>query len=292
LEIAEKLEVAAFGILCITGDNINAPWLLFEAGALAKKLSNPNVCPYLIHLKPSDLQGPLSQFQACEATKAETRKLVHSINRAMSQGALHEDQIDRSFEKWWDDLERALAELQIIETESPLRTEKDLLEELIVRVRRLDNSLLSKSFGSYNAEYIMAGDNSFFEGTDIEQLLRRNSELNTVTNFDIETEKLHDGYSHSEIDGMWSTAWNGGIVGEKWAKGVAIVHVFRGTFYAITDDSRAVCLIGARMYLNNRMWGRYLNLENTRELLPWCGVIRSNNKIDGLWDQGRWNFWQ
>ena len=109
VEIAEKLESASFGMLCITADNLDAPWLLFEAGALAKKLNRPNVCPYLIDLKPSDLQGPLSQFQACESTKADTLKLLHSMNEALSQRALPIAQIDRAFDKWWPDFEIALS---------------------------------------------------------------------------------------------------------------------------------------------------------------------------------------
>ena len=50
-------------------ENQSAPWLNFEAGALAKKLESSRVVPLAINLKPSEVQQPLGQFQAKEATK-------------------------------------------------------------------------------------------------------------------------------------------------------------------------------------------------------------------------------
>src|SRR4051812_6219646 len=37
-EIGGQLETTDLGILCLTGDNLTAPWLLFEAGSLAKSV--------------------------------------------------------------------------------------------------------------------------------------------------------------------------------------------------------------------------------------------------------------
>lgn len=57
--IQHQLSESRFGILCVTPENIPSPWLLFEAGALAKTIEDTFVCPYLIDLEPSDLpRGP------------------------------------------------------------------------------------------------------------------------------------------------------------------------------------------------------------------------------------------
>jgi hypothetical protein len=46
-EIGNELSETGIGILCLTKDNIHAPWILFEAGALSKGLSKNRVCPFL-----------------------------------------------------------------------------------------------------------------------------------------------------------------------------------------------------------------------------------------------------
>ena len=63
-KIAHHLENASFGILCITPDNLRAPWLNFEAGGLWKGVSGMHVCPLLLDVSIEDLTGPVSLFQA------------------------------------------------------------------------------------------------------------------------------------------------------------------------------------------------------------------------------------
>jgi len=36
-EVASELEQADYGIICLTATNLQRPWLIFEAGALAKR---------------------------------------------------------------------------------------------------------------------------------------------------------------------------------------------------------------------------------------------------------------
>lgn len=45
--VAKELQESSFGIICLTADNLMAPWILFEAGALAKTISETYVCPYV-----------------------------------------------------------------------------------------------------------------------------------------------------------------------------------------------------------------------------------------------------
>jgi TIR domain len=63
-DLATELEASNFGLLCLTPENLSAPWLHFEAGALSK-LGQARVAPILFQLRPDAIQGgPLGQFQA------------------------------------------------------------------------------------------------------------------------------------------------------------------------------------------------------------------------------------
>lgn len=64
-DIATELDDSSFGILCVTEDNFEAPWLNFEAGALGKSVEKSNV-------KRSDVHGPILQFQSTIFEKADT----------------------------------------------------------------------------------------------------------------------------------------------------------------------------------------------------------------------------
>lgn len=44
-QIGGQLEETHFGVLCLTRSNLNAPWILFEAGALSKQLEIARVAP-------------------------------------------------------------------------------------------------------------------------------------------------------------------------------------------------------------------------------------------------------
>src|SRR5947209_2677734 len=60
-EVADKLEKSRVGIVCLTPENLDERWILFEAGALSKT-KDAYVCTLLLDVKPIDVKEPLSQF--------------------------------------------------------------------------------------------------------------------------------------------------------------------------------------------------------------------------------------
>ncbi len=135
-DISERLEKTNFGIFCLTQENFNNPWILFEAGALSKIVDNSHVCPVLFGFEPTEIVGPLSQFQATKFTKKDIHKLLQSMNSLLKDNALTSSQLDESFEVWWPKLEE---ELEIIAktpiNKIPSRTPSEILEEVLSTVR-------------------------------------------------------------------------------------------------------------------------------------------------------------
>ena len=139
-EMARALEETRFGIVCLTPENLTAPWILFETGALSKTIESTHVCPYLLGLKPADLQGPLAQFQAAKADATDTLELVKSINAAQGETLLPVKSIESAFKKWWPELEKELQEISKQSATTPdrkKRTEMNVLEEILDIVRQL-----------------------------------------------------------------------------------------------------------------------------------------------------------
>ena len=105
-DLLTQLNQADFGIVCLTADNINSPWIHFEAGAIAKSVeSQTYVVPYLIDIKKKDLRGPLLQFQAARATKKGTWKLVSSLDRTLHPQRRSIEPLENRFKKHWPKLE-------------------------------------------------------------------------------------------------------------------------------------------------------------------------------------------
>jgi hypothetical protein len=137
-EIGHQLDSTDFGIICLTKESLNAPWLVFEAGALAKSVGKSLVCPIVLGIQKSDVSWPLAQFQSEEATEPGIRKLLVSLNRRLGDDGLSESQLDEAFGKWWPDLAEVLSDLNeansvATEAESDSEPSKELqiLEELL-----------------------------------------------------------------------------------------------------------------------------------------------------------------
>jgi len=107
-ELGTALESSTFGIICLTRENMNSPWVTFEAGALSKSLSSGRVCPLLIDVSREDMLGPLSQFQNTTLTKDDMLKLISSVNDASGPQAVEQSRLNKAYEIWWPELEARL----------------------------------------------------------------------------------------------------------------------------------------------------------------------------------------
>jgi hypothetical protein len=142
VEIAEQLENTRYGIICVTADNLNAPWLLFEAGALSKYVKKSRVVPLLLDNKPAEIKGPLAQFQAIQASRDDIKKLIIGINLTVLESGekgLEKTFLDEAFELWWPKLQLSLESIpRAIDTvKRNERSQREMIEELLILVRNL-----------------------------------------------------------------------------------------------------------------------------------------------------------
>ncbi|MEZ5358352.1 MAG: TIR domain-containing protein [Candidatus Zixiibacteriota bacterium] len=153
-DIAKELEDSTFGILCVTRENINAPWLTFEAGALSKTMDKSFVSPFLFDIKRSEVDGPILQFQSTIFEKEDLKKLVKTLNKACEKDGLSSERLEKAFDVWYPTLEEELGKLKDANqnisddgnSESQTLKTQDILEE-ILDLTRINQKLLRNPDG-------------------------------------------------------------------------------------------------------------------------------------------------
>lgn len=109
--LMEVLDESSMGVLCLTPDNRLAPWIMFEAGALAKHLyaKNARVIPLVIGLKRDALPSPLNELNAADTKRADMLRLVRAVNESLAV-PLDNAKFERKFNKEWQALDTVLTD--------------------------------------------------------------------------------------------------------------------------------------------------------------------------------------
>jgi len=144
-KLSEELSTCNYGIVCLTKQNILAPWIHFEAGALAKTLES-RLSALMIDVNTSDVKGPLSRFQNTKYEKNDFFRLLQSINVNIEK-PLPEKVLEHIFNNMWDSLDKEIT--KIIQTHTAMANEQvnkkpidDAVEEILRIVRKLDEKAI------------------------------------------------------------------------------------------------------------------------------------------------------
>jgi hypothetical protein len=143
-EINDQLKDTTVGIICLTQENKTRPWILFEAGALAKGLSTSRVCTFLIDLEPKDIEDPLAQFNHTFPAKESILGLVKTLNSALGANGLDIRILDQVFETYWPQFEAKFSDIleQTISNEpSKPRPKEDMLGEILENTRIMSSRI-------------------------------------------------------------------------------------------------------------------------------------------------------
>jgi hypothetical protein len=143
-EITKQLSDTRVGILCLTRENKDKPWILFEAGALCEGLPEKRVCPLWVDLEGSELGPPLSQFNGTLPNKEDLLQLVKTINGERKEQMLTEIQLSKTFDMWWPEFETRFK--KILADDKPQkqvhkRSPEEMIEEILELSRSIQRSL-------------------------------------------------------------------------------------------------------------------------------------------------------
>lgn len=180
-DIAKELEDSSFGILCVTKENLNAPWLTFEAGALSKTMDKSFVSPFLFDIKRSEVDGPILQFQSTIFDHDDVLKLLKTLNKACGEDMLAEAMIEKAFDVWWPTLESDLDALRAVREDKnksgaivPKTDNNEILEE-ILDISRLNQKLLRNPDNDFGKALVEVNErlNSVAHSIDREKHFRK-----------------------------------------------------------------------------------------------------------------------
>ena len=150
-EVDQALEGTAFGIICLTRENLRSEWVHYEAGALSKT-GDARIWTLLVDVDHADVRQPLGRFQHTKAEAEDIRKMLHAINTRLSVSGgtpLPERMLDEIFDDAWPRLRAALDRALTLSGEESNRItsdggrgDREILEEILehvrVQARRID----------------------------------------------------------------------------------------------------------------------------------------------------------
>jgi hypothetical protein len=136
--IGKNLEIAEYGLICVTQENQQRTWLNFEAGAISKLIGN--AVPLLIDFDDKNelAAGPMAQLQTRLITDDDLRKLLSDMNARMER-PLKPPVFDTGFERGYPEFAKALGTILSTDYGTPTasRSRDDKIDEILSAVRDL-----------------------------------------------------------------------------------------------------------------------------------------------------------
>lgn len=124
-ELERTMEESECAIICITKENNNSPWLIFEAGMMAKKTT---LVPLLIDIGYQELNDPLAVFHATLLGKEGLYSIINLLNKKVSN-KLDSAILSETFEVMWpminDKISNILSQHSVTPIDSSLQAKEE-----------------------------------------------------------------------------------------------------------------------------------------------------------------------
>lgn len=143
-DILEQLKDTNYGLVFVTKENQNKPWILFESGALSKGLNESRVYTVLIDLQVRDIDSssPLKHLNHTTLDEEGVLKLLKSINKNLEH-RLDDSILEMSFKALWPVLFEKISQVQKEEPTPniPQRDDKNVLNDILDNVLNINKKI-------------------------------------------------------------------------------------------------------------------------------------------------------
>lgn len=151
-KIAAELSGTKFGVIVVTQENQNSPWLNYEAGALSKDVEDESVrvAPTLVDFeRKNDVSGPLGQFQASLLTQEGVEYILVEIAKVV--GADEASIRKRFANSWREEYKARFSAAKDAgggQAVAVRRSNDEILDEILTVVREIGRELTGTQMGS------------------------------------------------------------------------------------------------------------------------------------------------
>ncbi len=153
-KIANELAGTSFGIIVVTQENQNSPWLNYEAGALSKDVHDETVrvAPLLVDFeRKNDVSGPIGQFQASLLNSEGVEYILVEIAKIVG---VEEAAIRKRFtNSWREEYEDRFTSAKTAGGEPAItrRSNDEMLDEILTIVREIARSPMPSEAAALSA---------------------------------------------------------------------------------------------------------------------------------------------
>lgn len=130
--ISKNLSDTSIGIIFVTKENVTAPWINYEIGALSNSLEAANVCPLLIDMSKKDIdsRSPLFHYQATSIEEKDIFKLLKTINNRQKENEITEQALRKTFGWAWSELDDEIK--KVLDQEKKQKQEENKKNEKMI----------------------------------------------------------------------------------------------------------------------------------------------------------------
>lgn len=157
--LLKNLADSKCGVVCLTQDSLNKPWIIFEAGALVVKFEKSRVIPLLIGIEKDYILSPLNILQCKLANRDGLWDIIKCVNDSSDLFIVPEETLRDAFDTNWPRFEK---ELHAIINSSPSksppkkRSTEEKIDDLLGLVRSLQQSVTRDEFTNHTQEALFS----------------------------------------------------------------------------------------------------------------------------------------